>query len=181
MPKDRIAIIGIGCRFPGGINDPESFWKLLVEGREASERRAAGPVERRAFLTMRSRASPESRSPGAADFSSRSTSSIRSFSASRRAKRRTSIRSTGCCSRRRGRRSRMRASCSISRKGPTSACSSAFRTTIIRASRARRGITRHQRRTRRPAARTASPPTASPIASICADRASRWTPRARPR
>ncbi|RYD69955.1 MAG: polyketide synthase, partial [Verrucomicrobiaceae bacterium] len=35
MSKDRIAIIGIGCRFPGGINDTESFWKLLVEGREA--------------------------------------------------------------------------------------------------------------------------------------------------
>src|SRR5260221_4391213 len=35
MPKDRIAIIGVGCRFPGGINDPEALWKLLVEGREA--------------------------------------------------------------------------------------------------------------------------------------------------
>src|SRR5712671_5235348 len=35
MPKDRIAIIGIGCRFPGGVNDPDSLWKLLVEGREA--------------------------------------------------------------------------------------------------------------------------------------------------
>ena len=35
MPTDRIAIIGIGCRFPGGINDSHSFWKLLVEGREA--------------------------------------------------------------------------------------------------------------------------------------------------
>jgi acyl transferase domain-containing protein/NAD(P)-dependent dehydrogenase (short-subunit alcohol dehydrogenase family)/acyl carrier protein/phospholipid N-methyltransferase len=35
MPKDRIAIVGIGCRFPGGINDTEAFWKLLVEGREA--------------------------------------------------------------------------------------------------------------------------------------------------
>jgi acyl transferase domain-containing protein len=35
MPKDPIAIIGIGCRFPGGINDTESFWKLLLEGREA--------------------------------------------------------------------------------------------------------------------------------------------------
>src|SRR5258706_10540550 len=34
MPKDRIAIIGIGCRFPGGINNPESLWKLLVEGHE---------------------------------------------------------------------------------------------------------------------------------------------------
>src|ERR1700730_501374 len=35
MFKDRIAIIGIGCRFPGGVSDTESFWKLLVEGREA--------------------------------------------------------------------------------------------------------------------------------------------------
>ena len=35
MPKDRIAIIGIGCRFPGGANDAESFWKLLIEGRDA--------------------------------------------------------------------------------------------------------------------------------------------------
>ena len=35
MGKESIAIIGIGCRFPGGVNDPESFWKLLQEGREA--------------------------------------------------------------------------------------------------------------------------------------------------
>ncbi|MGB8168186.1 MAG: SDR family NAD(P)-dependent oxidoreductase [Chthoniobacteraceae bacterium] len=35
LPKDRIAIIGVGCRFPGGVTDSESFWKLLVEGREA--------------------------------------------------------------------------------------------------------------------------------------------------
>jgi len=35
MSKDRIAIIGIGCRFPGGINHPDALWKLLVESREA--------------------------------------------------------------------------------------------------------------------------------------------------
>jgi acyl transferase domain-containing protein/NADPH:quinone reductase-like Zn-dependent oxidoreductase/SAM-dependent methyltransferase/acyl carrier protein len=35
MNKEGIAIIGIGCRFPGGVNDTDSFWKLLVEGREA--------------------------------------------------------------------------------------------------------------------------------------------------
>ncbi len=34
MQKERIAIIGVGCRFPGGVNDTESLWKLLVEGRE---------------------------------------------------------------------------------------------------------------------------------------------------
>jgi acyl transferase domain-containing protein/acyl carrier protein/phospholipid N-methyltransferase len=35
MHKDRIAIIGIGCRFPGGVNNAESFWRLLIEGRNA--------------------------------------------------------------------------------------------------------------------------------------------------
>ena len=34
MPKERIAIIGVGCRFPGGVNCADSLWKLLVEGRE---------------------------------------------------------------------------------------------------------------------------------------------------
>ena len=32
--REGIAIIGIGCRFPGGVNDTESFWRLLEEGRE---------------------------------------------------------------------------------------------------------------------------------------------------
>ena len=35
MHKEGIAIVGIGCRFPGGVNDTESLWKLLVEAREA--------------------------------------------------------------------------------------------------------------------------------------------------
>ncbi len=35
MQKERIAIIGVGCRFPGGVNCADSLWKLLVEGREA--------------------------------------------------------------------------------------------------------------------------------------------------
>src|SRR5262245_9127554 len=29
-----VAIIGIGCRFPGGVVDPASFWRLLREGRD---------------------------------------------------------------------------------------------------------------------------------------------------
>ncbi|MCC5623981.1 type I polyketide synthase, partial [Nostoc sp. CHAB 5715] len=30
--KEPIAIIGIGCRFPGGANNPEAFWNLLRDG-----------------------------------------------------------------------------------------------------------------------------------------------------
>ena len=33
--RDDIAIVGIGIRFPGGLNDVESFWKFLLEGRDA--------------------------------------------------------------------------------------------------------------------------------------------------
>nr|WCO03995.1 AjuB [Cystobacter sp.] len=32
---EPIAVVGLGCRFPGGVNGPEAFWKLLREGREA--------------------------------------------------------------------------------------------------------------------------------------------------
>jgi len=34
LKKDGIAIIGMGCRFPGGVNDAGALWKLLVDGRE---------------------------------------------------------------------------------------------------------------------------------------------------
>ncbi len=32
---EPIAIIGLGCRFPGGANSPEAYWQLLQEGRDA--------------------------------------------------------------------------------------------------------------------------------------------------
>ncbi len=30
-----IAIVGMGCRFPGGVNSPNEFWQLMIEGRDA--------------------------------------------------------------------------------------------------------------------------------------------------
>lgn len=31
--QEPLAIVGIGCRLPGGVNGPESFWQLMTEGR----------------------------------------------------------------------------------------------------------------------------------------------------
>ena len=32
---DPIAIVGLGCRLPGGVNDPEAYWSLLQNGVDA--------------------------------------------------------------------------------------------------------------------------------------------------
>jgi acyl transferase domain-containing protein/NADPH:quinone reductase-like Zn-dependent oxidoreductase/acyl carrier protein len=33
--SEPIAIIGMSCRFPGGANDPEAYWRLLIDGTDA--------------------------------------------------------------------------------------------------------------------------------------------------
>ena len=33
-PAEPVAIVGVGCRFPGGADSPAAFWRLLCEGRD---------------------------------------------------------------------------------------------------------------------------------------------------
>jgi acyl transferase domain-containing protein/NADPH:quinone reductase-like Zn-dependent oxidoreductase/NAD(P)-dependent dehydrogenase (short-subunit alcohol dehydrogenase family)/acyl carrier protein/ubiquinone/menaquinone biosynthesis C-methylase UbiE len=33
--EEAIAVIGLGCRFPGGVNSPEDYWRLLRDGVDA--------------------------------------------------------------------------------------------------------------------------------------------------
>jgi len=40
---EPIAVVGIGCRFPGNVTGPESFWRLLVDGVDAVDQVPADP------------------------------------------------------------------------------------------------------------------------------------------
>jgi pyochelin synthetase len=39
---EPIAVIGMGCRFPGGADTPASFWQLMLDGRDAIREVPAG-------------------------------------------------------------------------------------------------------------------------------------------
>ena len=54
----RSAIVGIGCRFPGGADTPERFWKLLCDGVDAIGEIPGERFDSRAFFD------PNPRTPG---------------------------------------------------------------------------------------------------------------------
>ena len=35
-PNEPIAILGMGCRFPGGVDSPDDLWQLLSEERDTT-------------------------------------------------------------------------------------------------------------------------------------------------
>nr|WBO80941.1 acyltransferase domain-containing protein [Streptomyces sp. SBE_14.2] len=54
---EPIAIVGIGCRLPGGVNGPQDFWQLLDERRDASGPVPAGRWDASAFEGVPARGS----------------------------------------------------------------------------------------------------------------------------
>ena len=43
--RPKIAIVGIGCRFPGGISSVDDFWRILIEGRDTIGPIPAGRID----------------------------------------------------------------------------------------------------------------------------------------
>ena len=46
---EPVAIIGMGCRFPGGVDSPESFWEQLLRGESAISELPSGRWDRNAY------------------------------------------------------------------------------------------------------------------------------------
>ena len=47
---EPIAVVGIGCRLPGGVNNADEYWKLLQDGAQRRRSCAAGTLGRRRIL-----------------------------------------------------------------------------------------------------------------------------------
>ena len=108
-----IAVIGIGCRFPGNANSPMAFWEILRNGVDAITDIPADRQQLMQVYDPNPTKRPAGRICGAADLSSASTNGTPRSLASRRARPRTSIRSTGPARGGVGRRSRTAARTSM--------------------------------------------------------------------
>ena len=99
QPNEPIAILGIGCRFPGGVSSPDDLWQLLSEEHDTV---SEFPTDRGWNLDALFGRDPDA--PGATyvragSFVAMSVISTLRSSGSVRVKPRPWTRSSDCCSR----------------------------------------------------------------------------------
>ncbi|MBY8848911.1 SDR family NAD(P)-dependent oxidoreductase, partial [Saccharothrix sp. MB29] len=164
---DPVVVVGMSCRYPGGVASPDDLWELCCS-RAATASPVPGGLGWDLAVHDPDRATAGTSSSVRAGSSTAWPTSTPSCSASPRARRWRWTRSSGCCWRPRG-------SCSSAPVSPRTRCAAAApgcssaarpRTTRSRPSPA----PPTPRGTCSPAARAASSPAASPTPSGCAAR-----------
>jgi len=58
LQAEPVAIIGMGCRFPGGANSPDQFWEMLCKGKDAIDEVPGDRFDAPAYFD------PQQNSPG---------------------------------------------------------------------------------------------------------------------
>ena len=109
---EPIAVVGMGCRFPGGADNPAQFWQLLQDGMDGIVRVPPERWDADAFFSDDHSVPGTICSPELAVSSRRGDpmNSMPSSSGSPRVRQRRWIPSSGCCSKSPGRHWKTRAS-----------------------------------------------------------------------
>ncbi|BFO16865.1 hypothetical protein SHKM778_32530 [Streptomyces sp. KM77-8] len=129
---EPLAVIGMACRFAGGVESPGDLWQMLLDGRDGV---SDFPTDRGwdVEALYDPDGGPKTCITRQGSFCTMPPTSTRTCSASRRARPRRWTRSSACCSKRRGRPWRTPGSTRCPCTAATPGCSPASCTTSTRA------------------------------------------------